>query len=189
MTLNNANNVNHTQSIDILSTQSKNHTSILTLLGYQYGNRHKKGSKGYMNPLVAAHTDVGVITVLLYDSGKCATLQRVENASMADPTTKDWVDVKLPDGPYSYDDGYEPVFVVNVGDCLSELTGGSLRSTLHRVIPQPCKKDEIDAARTCLALFVGLESSASLTLPNGEDLTYEEWRRRRIAKATAVLKG
>jgi isopenicillin N synthase-like dioxygenase len=183
----NANNADRARSIEVLSNQSKNHTSILTLLGYQYGSRHKKGSKGYMRPLVAAHTDVGVITVLLYDSGKCASLQRVADASKADATTEEWVNINLPDGPY-YND--EPVFVVNVGDCLSELTGGSLRSTLHRVMPQPCKKDDSDAARTCLALFVGLEPSASLTLPNSaENLTYEEWRRDRIARATAVLKN
>ena len=41
---------------------SESHTSILTLLGYQPGTRHKRGSKGFMRPLVAAHTDVGVIT-------------------------------------------------------------------------------------------------------------------------------
>lgn len=98
-------------------------TDVYTLLGYQYGSRHKKGSKGYMRPLVAAHADVGVITVLLYDSGKCATLQRVADACTADPTTKEWVNINLPAGPYYIID--EPVFVVNVGDCLSELTGGS----------------------------------------------------------------
>lgn len=181
------NNSDVASSIDVLSNQSGNHTSILTLLGYQYGSRHKKGSKGYMRPLVAAHTDVGVITVLLYDSGKCATLQRVADASKADHKTEDWVNINLPAGPYCND---EPVFVVNVGDCLSELTGGSLRSTLHRVMPQACKKDDSEAARSCLALFVGLEPSASLTLPqSGENMTYEEWRRGRIARATAVLKN
>ena len=183
--INAKNNDDNAHSIDVLTRQSKNHTSILTLLGYQYGSRHKKGSKGYMRPLVASHTDVGVITVLLYDSGKCAALQRVADASKADPTTKEWVDVVLP--PIQDD----PVFVVNVGDCLSELTAGSLRSTMHRVMPQPCKKEENDAARTCLALFVGLEPSACLTLPanDGDTITYEEWRKRRIAKATAVLKS
>jgi hypothetical protein len=57
-------------------------------------------------------------------------------------------------------------------------------------MPQPCKKDDNDAARSCLALFVGLEPSASLTLPHsGENMTYEEWRRGRIARATAVLRN
>ncbi|KAL7466477.1 hypothetical protein ACHAXS_006775 [Conticribra weissflogii] len=162
----------------------KNHTSILTLLGYQLGSRHKKGSKGYLRPLVAAHTDVGVITVLLFDSGKCASLQRKSSVLNDERTNSEWVDVNLPTDSLDRD----PVFVVNVGDCLSELSGGYLRSTLHRVVPKNCHNIVRDVARTCLALFVGLEPSATLTLPlTGEDITYEEWRKMRIARATAVL--
>jgi len=70
------------------SDDNPHHTSILALLGYQTGSRHKKGSKGYMRPLVSAHTDVGVITVLLFDAGRCASLQRVADASDADPGTR-----------------------------------------------------------------------------------------------------
>lgn len=167
--------------------ESKKHTSILTLLGYQPGSRHKRGSKGYMRPLISAHTDVGMITLLHFDSGKCAALERAANASTTDPANIEWIDVDLP----SYYDN-DPVFVVNVGDCLSDLSGGSLRSTLHRVMPRPCPPNDAsldEVARTCLALFVGLEPSASLTLPSGEVLSYEEWRRRRIARATAVMKN
>ena len=167
--------------------ESKKHTSILTLLGYQPGSRHKRGSKGYMRPLISAHTDVGMITLLHFDSGKCAALERAANASTTDPVNIEWIDVDLP----SYYDN-DPVFVVNVGDCLSDLSGGSLRSTLHRVMPRPCPPNDAsldEVARTCLALFVGLEPSASLTLPSGEVLSYEEWRRRRIARATAVMKN
>ena len=167
--------------------ESKKHTSILTLLGYQSGSRHKRGSKGYMRPLISAHTDVGMITLLHFDSGTCAALERAANASTTDPANIEWIDVNLP----SYHDN-DPVFVVNVGDCLSDLSGGFLRSTLHRVMPRPCPPNDAsldEVARTCLALFVGLEPSASLTLPSGEVLSYEEWRRRRIARATAVMKN
>ena len=182
-----ANNPDISTSIKVLSesTNEKNHTSILTLLGYQPGSRHKKGSKGYMKPLVSAHTDVGVITMLLFDNGKCASLQRAASyACSTDPDNVDWIDVDLP----LLDD--DPIFVVNVGDCLSELSGGSLRSTLHRVIPRPCPTGRTqDVTRTCLALFVGLEPSASLSLPSGEVISYEQWRKRRIARAAAVLKS
>lgn len=160
-----------------------NHTSILTLLGYQSGSRHKKGSKGYLNPLVAAHTDVGMITVLLFDDGKCASLQRSASVEQADQT---WMDVGLPSPKY-LEGGNDPVFVVNVGDCLSELAGRNLRSTLHRVAPVPSKPKCNE--RTCLALFVGLESSAQLVLPDGESMSYEEWRRKRIARALDVIKN
>jgi isopenicillin N synthase-like dioxygenase len=167
--------------------ESKKHTSILTLLGYQRGSRHKRGSKGYMRPLISAHTDVGMITLLYFDGGKCAALERAANASTTDPDNIEWIDVDL--SPFHDDD---PVFVVNVGDCLSDISGGSLRSTLHRVMPRPCPPSDAsldEVARTSLALFVGLEPSASLTLPSGEVLSYEEWRRRRIARATAVMKN
>jgi isopenicillin N synthase-like dioxygenase len=172
-----------------------NHTSILTLLGYQTGSRHKKGSKGYMNPLVAAHTDVGMITVLLFDNGKCASLQRAADAQQSgvggncSSNNQEWIDVNLPSKNYLEND-QDPVFIVNVGDCLSELTGGCLRSTLHRVVPRQCDKFNAsqDVNRTSLALFVGLQQSAQLILPGGDVMTYEEWRRRWIAKALDVLK-
>jgi len=163
---------------------SESHTSILTLLGYQPGTRHKRGSKGFMKPLVAAHTDVGVITVLLFDSGECASLQRAEDASSADPENSTWLDVDLPSIPAD-----DPIFVVNVADCLSELSAGAVRSTLHRVVPRPFGDSKIcRAVRTCLALFVGLEPNDCLTLPSGENMTYEEWRKKRIAKATSAMK-
>lgn len=170
-----------------------NHTSILTLLGYQPGSRHKKGSKAYMRPLVSAHTDVGVITVLLFDNGTCAALERAANAPNQGNTddTIEWLDVSLP----PLNDDNDPIFVVNVGDCLSDVSGGMLRSTLHRVMPRACplpsSQDTLlddKVVRTCLALFVGLDPSALLTLPSGEVLSYEEWRRRRIARAQAVMK-
>ncbi|KAL7526605.1 hypothetical protein ACHAXR_005987 [Thalassiosira sp. AJA248-18] len=174
----------HHQLDNCNDIKDKNHTSILTLLSYQHGTRHKKGSKGYMRPLISAHTDVGVITILHFDNGKCASLQRAADATNTNPENNEWVEVNLP--PILDED---PIFVVNVGDCLSELSGGSLRSTLHRVIPCPSISNSDDATRTCLALFVGLEPSALLSLPSGEVLSYEKWRQQRIARATAVLKS
>eukprot|EP00804_Cyclotella_cryptica_P004293 CCRYP_013500-RA/>CCRYP_013500-RA protein AED:0.00 eAED:0.00 QI:83/-1/1/1/-1/1/1/376/710 len=195
-----ANNAELQKSMRVISEaqhdqqNTENHTSILTLLGYQPGSRHKKGSKGYLNPLVAAHTDVGMITVLLFDNGKCASLQRRKTdeatGSIEMSNDHDWMDVDLPFTNFLRDDD-DPVFVVNVGDCLSELTGGYLRSTLHRVIPRTCEtsKDDKDLVRTSLALFVGLEESAQLVLPSGDTLTYEEWRRQHIARALDVVKN
>jgi len=146
---------------------STSHTSILTLLSYSVGTRHKGKNK---SPLVAAHTDVGVITVLLFDGPGCAQLQRSDRQG-------GWVDVKLPS--LVTDD---PIFVVNIGDCMSELTGAMLPSTLHRVVAKTKQKDP----RHCLALFVGLDPEASLTI-QGETTSYEEWRKRRIATALNVL--
>jgi isopenicillin N synthase-like dioxygenase len=154
------------------SSESVAHTSILTLLGYQTTSR-KKGKQA--RPLVAAHTDVGVITLLLFDEGDCATLQR--RAADVDS----WTDVLLPRSVPG-----DPVFVVNVGDCLSDLTSGTLPSTLHRVMPRPHGA----TPRNCLALFVGLDPRETLTLPStGEVISYEEWRKRRIARAQDVLRA
>lgn len=84
------------------------------------------------------------------------------------------------------------MFVINVGDCMSELTGGHLPSTLHQVIPRPTasKSNNDNVSRTSLGMFVGLDKAARLVLPeDGEVLSYEEWRRRRIARALDVIKS
>jgi isopenicillin N synthase-like dioxygenase len=143
-------------------------TSILTLLGYRTGTRHKGKNKG---PLVAAHTDVGVITMLLFDGAKtCATLQRSNGMGK-------WIDVELP-----HSVPVDPIFVVNVADCFAELSQGLVPSTLHRVVAWR----ESTVPRNCCALFVGLDPRAQLTIGN-EVISYEEWRKRRIAKAQSVL--
>lgn len=149
-------------SLDALTVDNESHTSILTLLGYKKGARHQ----GCKKPLVAAHTDVGVITVLLFDAGNSAVLQRAENDT--------WIDVKLPTQVPN-----DPIFVVNIGDCLSDLCGNVLPSTLHRVMPRN-NKDTIP--RNCLALFQGFKSDQKLQI-NGQSMTYEEWRKNKIAKA------
>lgn len=95
-------------SLSIENVTMKNHTSILTLLGYRKGARHQGKLK---RPLVAAHSDVGVITVLLYEAGGCAVLQRSDG-------NDGWIDVTLP--RYVPKD---PVFVINIGDCLSDIAG------------------------------------------------------------------
>uniref|UniRef100_A0A7S4MYP3 Fe2OG dioxygenase domain-containing protein n=1 Tax=Odontella aurita TaxID=265563 RepID=A0A7S4MYP3_9STRA len=172
------------ERVGVLSMKdSVEHTSILTLLGYRVGTRHKKkrGKSGEEYPLVAAHTDVGVITLLLFDAGNCASLQRAAGNKKEDGGAgpQSWEDVSLPRSV-----GSDPVFVVNVGDCMSELCDGELPSTLHRVVPRRGGSEP----RNCLALFVGLDPGETVLLPSGERITYEEWRRRRIARATEVLK-
>ena len=151
----------------LMDTDALSHTSILTLLGYRTGTRHKGKNKG---PLVAPHTDVGVVTILLFDRGDCATLQRSDGSG-------GWIDVELPKEVPN-----DPIFVVNVADCFSDLAGNKLPSTLHRVATQPGT-----TSRNCCALFVGLDPSQQLEV-SGESMSYEEWRKRRIARAQGVLK-
>lgn len=151
------------------STAPMDRTSILTLLGYRASSRHKGKNKG---PLVAPHTDVGVITFLLFDGGTCASLQRKEDQA--------WVDVALP-----REVPPDPVFVVNVADCFAELSRGRLKSTLHQVAPTRASQL---SNRNCCALFVGLDPEELLEFAN-ETVTYEQWRKQRIARAQAVLKS
>jgi isopenicillin N synthase-like dioxygenase len=153
------------------------HTSILTLLGYRTGTRHKRMQK---EPLVAPHTDVGVITMLLHDNGNCAVLQRAGRGGSGSGSGSgtNWVDVTLPS--VMPDD--DPVFIINIGDCTSELSHGSLPSTVHRVVPRLGT-----VPRNCLALFVGLDPQEVLHLPSGDRVSYEEWRKARIAKAQQSL--
>jgi isopenicillin N synthase-like dioxygenase len=155
------------------TTKSSSTTDILTLLGYKGKKKNARKKKKESRPLVAAHTDVGVITILLYEpNGNCAKLQRDKDG--------EWVDVLLP--PLSDD----PIFVINIGDCLSEMTNGTLRSTLHRVMPTGGHQE-----RYCLAMFVGLNPEVIIQVTDKENgtitLTYEEWRKRRVKRAQAIL--
>ena len=181
----------------------QHNTSILTLLNYCKGTRHhnsktqqqqkKKNKKRFIHPLVAAHTDVGIITVLLFDAGDCAVLQRQLKDDGSQNQEIQWADVTLPSGTSS------PTFVVNIADCLSELSDYFLPSTLHRVMPS---NSGLMSPRNCLALFVGLDPNQNLHFHHrdgsGEGnnqesqqdgmMTYEEWRKQRIIKSQTVLK-
>jgi isopenicillin N synthase-like dioxygenase len=166
---------------DIVTRDCLDHTSILTLLGYRKGTRHKKTQKKrHVHPLVAAHTDVGVITVLLFDAGDCAVLQK-ETFSAGlneDVATTMWEPIILP-----LIVPEDPIFVVNIADCLSDLSENYLPSTLHRVMPEAGS-----VPRNCLALFVGLDANERLTFGDTE-MSYEDWRKQRIAKSQQVLKS
>jgi isopenicillin N synthase-like dioxygenase len=148
-------------------------TGILTLLGYKGKKKNARKKNKELRPLVAAHTDMGVITILLYEpTGGCAKLQRKDEEGQ-------WNDVLLP--PLSED----PVFVVHTGDCLSDMTGGTLRSTLHRVVLTGGIQES-----QCLAMCIGLNPDVVLLqVSGGTTVTYEEWRRRRLIRAQAILKG
>eukprot|EP00946_MAST-07B_sp_MAST-7B-sp1_P004587 g4587.t1 len=184
--------------------QSNATSSILTLLGYgrrddgeimralkrKRKGKNKKKRTGKSTPkklLVAAHTDVGVVTILLEDGGSCAILERAgrtarESASGEEKQSNDWVPMRLP--PLDQV-ALDPVFIVNIGDCLSDLSHGALRSTLHRVAAAPG-----DTPRHSLGMFVGFPPDVPLpieTEASCDGITYRDWRKARVAKAMAVL--
>ena len=57
----------------------------------------------------------------------------------------------------------DPIFVVNVADCLSELSGGALPSTVHRVVAAR-QEPQSHVPRNCCALIVGLDPDCELRL-------------------------
>ena len=121
--------------------------------------------------MVSPHTDVSVLTILIYD-GNCAILQRQD----LDGT---WKDVVLGNSHSSNE--CQLRFIVNIGDCISDMTGGALKSTLHRVVrnPNKCAK----ASRFCLAFFLGFASDAVVRVGKKNNrlaMTFEEWRKQRI---------
>ena len=149
-------------------------------MGYRTGSRHKKAhqkKKRIVHPLVSAHTDIGVITVLIHDGGDCAALQRQLKNTNVDENQL-FENVILP--AQIQDD---PVFVVNIADCLSAITGERLPSTVHRVVPQ----DGV-IHRNCLALFTGFKGEQKLTI-NGEEISYEAWRKKRVKESLSVLRS
>ena len=201
---------NQTSAMDVMRSSETRDSSILTLLGYRHGARHKqqqqqsrKKKQSSRDPLVAAHTDVGIITLVLFDQGyECAKLQRIGKGDgpqgetqQTDDENAPWIDVNLP----PIVEGHDPVFVVNVADCLSELSQGRLVSALHRVVPvvaggTPTNK----STRNGCALFVGLDPHQRLLFPcNKEEdaetetttrtMTFEEWRKERIFRAQRTL--
>eukprot|EP00501_MAST-03F_sp_TOSAG23-6_P000626 GSMAST32.ASY1.ANO1.647.1 assembled CDS len=154
---------------DALSSKDnlKNCTSILTMNGYLKCSKNPES-----NTLIAAHTDVGVITILCYDDGNTGKLQ------IKDTSNNTWVDACCPAT------AGEAKFIINVGDCLSDFTLGRLQSTLHRVVAN------IGAIkpRHSLAFFVGLDGKARTRNIDGKPLTYSKWRKKCIKKSMRVLK-
>ena len=134
-------------------------TNVLTLLGYKGKKRNARKKKKESRPLVAAHTDIGIITIRLYEpTGDCAKLQRRRNVVVKGSTrgsssekSKEWVDVILP--PLNDD----PMFLVNIGTGLSEMTQGTLQSRENRVVLTGGTRE-----RQCLAMFVSLNPQSSM---------------------------
>ena len=170
------------------------HTSILTMNRYPPSTTltttsatPTPASTTITDTLIAAHTDVGVITILAFDEGTTGSLQ-VWRAS-----DKTWVELGykdlVPESTSAAVEGTEDsaYFVVNVGDCLSDLTGGALKSTLHRVVP--CVGSRARHLRHSLAYFVGLSSDTMVLTRAGKSVPFEHWRRERVKRSMQVLKA
>jgi len=122
-----------------------------------------------------AHTDVGSITVLFSQLGGLQVLGQND----------EWLFVEPKPGHA----------VINVGDSLRFLTGGVLRSSLHRVVSHP---DALQQPRYSIAYFMRPEYDARFEAEDGVQWTGLGWHTRKFVvfrasaeeqKASAVLTG
>lgn len=91
------------------------------------------------------HTDIGTITLLFNVAGGLQVLPvGLEN------TNENWRYIRPQQG----------CAIINIGDTLTEWTGGALRSSLHRVVSPPGKQAQVP--RQSLAYLVRAERNATV---------------------------
>jgi isopenicillin N synthase-like dioxygenase len=101
---------------DFIWSRSSKAPNVMRANNYQRRDEHAEPLAGQMR--MGAHTDYGVLTVLLADPVPGLQILGIDGA---------WHDVIPPPG----------AFLVNIGDLLAEWTNDRWRSTLHRVVPPP----------------------------------------------------
>ncbi|KAJ6621550.1 hypothetical protein B0H10DRAFT_2215191 [Mycena sp. CBHHK59/15] len=102
---------------------------------YMKCSKHPVEDNERLSSWVPGHTDLGSFTLLFR--------QPVAGLQICDPVTKEWMWVKPQDA----------TLTVNTCDALQLLTGGYVRSTIHRVMPPP--KDQQHVDRLGLLYFCG----------------------------------
>ncbi|KAI0434086.1 Clavaminate synthase-like protein [Xylaria sp. FL1042] len=137
-------------------------TTSLAMLKYLPGEALSTDQIGHM-----AHTDVGSLTLVFTTSPGLEIFHH---------ETSSWVPVTPSPGTVA----------VNVGDALRFLSGGSLASCIHRVVPQVDKETGLSATRFSLAFFQRPGLRATFEDESGQDWTGEQWHKKkyRIFRAT-----
>ncbi|KAF4119888.1 2OG-Fe(II) oxygenase family, partial [Geosmithia morbida] len=175
----------HVLELDDEEALARRHSYEAPGLEYlRYMKYHPRTGEGAQEPAdslwAGAHTDYNTLTFLFHQP--VAGLQ-VQTA---------------PGGPWRYVRSPRDAIIVNIADALEFLSGGYLRSTVHRVVRPP--EDQADKPRFSLIYFarpeadVVMEPLSSPLLRRvglGEriqkekfarQVTAEEWARARIAK-------
>lgn len=107
--------------VDPLHFIDRTRRAIVTLRAINYERRPGAAAPAKSQMRMGAHTDYGVLTVLLADDVPGLQVR----------TGGEWRDVAVPPGS----------FIVNIGDMLATWTNDRWRSTLHRVVPPPLSMD------------------------------------------------
>lgn len=130
----------------LFSDKLDRHTSILTinyytqsLLDHGQKNTHDVARKYLSSALpidnggngqtpielrVAEHTDVSLITVVAQSKDSCSVHDGIGGLEVYESHSQSWIPVPYVPG----------AFTINIGDCLSDCSGGRLKSNLHRVV-------------------------------------------------------
>jgi isopenicillin N synthase-like dioxygenase len=186
-----------------LSTEVDKHTSILS---YNYcppisccGHSNADGSNVNkttipVNERIAEHTDVSMFTIVT-ELGSEEEEQDIQ-LEIFDSNCQLWKPVR-----------YQPsVYLVNIGDCLSERSRGRLKSALHRVVMKTASNisNSTDDGSSSLTLSKERYSSAFFFAPNysapmnwieksGQETTdvvdYDTWRKLRVKRAMELLRA
>ena len=130
---------------------SKASTSCITL------QRYPELSAKAFNAGLAAHTDVGSLTILF-----CAD----RGLQVLSPHTNEWLNVHPKPG----------CAVINVGDSLRFISQKRFRSALHRVVPY---KDERIINRSSCAYFLRPELDAEFEDEENKRWTSLDWHTRK----------
>ncbi|CRG92415.1 Peptide transporter PTR2 [Talaromyces islandicus] len=128
-------------------------TSSLGLLRYlTYGSSDKK--VGHI-----AHTDIGTLAIVFSQTGGLQVLM---------PGVDEWQYIAPKPGHA----------IVNVGDSLTALSKGALKSCLHRVVPPP---DAWNQTKYSIVYLVRPEHDVNFTAGDGKDWRSLDWHNRKFA--------
>jgi isopenicillin N synthase-like dioxygenase len=128
-------------------------TSSLGLLRYlTYGSSDK--NVGHI-----AHTDIGTLAIVFSQTGGLQVLM---------PGLDEWQYIAPKPGHA----------IVNVGDSLTALSKGALKSCLHRVVPPP---DAWNQTKYSIVYLVRPEHDVNFTAGDGKDWRSLDWHNRKFA--------
>lgn len=151
-----------------LSRHRYDHKGGCNLRYLKYGARSaEEVEKLGETPSVRGHTDFGTLTFLLRQP--VAGLQ-----------------VNTPDGQWKYVKAHPASITVNVADMMDFVTGGYLRSSVHRVLSPPADQARLD--RIGVVYFLRYEDDVALRRVDSPIL--KDWgSRSRLGEASGITAG
>ncbi len=173
--------------------EQEKHTSILCYNYYPPIPLH--GNRDRVIERIAEHTDVSTFTIVT-DLDRDALEENDVSLEIFNAIDQRWEPVEYSRGMY----------LINIGDCLSERSQSRLTSALHRVVMRPNNENNkdmtlskerfscafffapnYDAKMTWYQLDIG-DCHQSTTSEGGQVVDYDTWRKQRVKRAMNMLK-